>query len=107
MKPKNPINTVAKTMEEYPNRRFLEKIAKISEKIPNAGNIRIYTSGCPKIQKKCSQIIVFPPLATSKKFEPNKRSKIIKNRPIVNGGNANKINAEVTKLVHVNNGIRI
>lgn len=43
--PKNPINIVAKTMDEYPNNLFLEKVAKISEKIPNAGNIKIYTSG--------------------------------------------------------------
>ncbi len=79
MNPKNPINTVANTIDEYPNKRFREKIGIISEKIPNAGNTRIYTSGCPKIQKKCSQITVFPPFAVTKKFEPNIRSKIIKN----------------------------
>ena len=51
--------------------------------------------------------MVLPPIATSKKFAPNIRSNIIKNNPTVNGGNANKINAEVTNVVHVNNGILI
>src|SRR2546421_12418966 len=41
MKPKKPIKTVANTIEEYPNKRFLENIAKISEKIPKAGRIKI------------------------------------------------------------------
>ena len=79
----------------------------ISEKIPNAGNTKIYTSGCPKIQKRCSQIIVFPPPATSKKLAPNKRSNINKKIPTVNGGNANKISADATNVVQVNNGILI
>ena len=41
MNPKKPINTVANTIDEYPNNRFLENIEKISEKIPNAGKIKI------------------------------------------------------------------
>ncbi len=45
MKPKNPINTVANTIEEYPNNLFLENVGKISENIPKAGSIRMYTSG--------------------------------------------------------------
>ena len=32
MKPKNPINTVANTIDEYPNNRFLENVGIISEK---------------------------------------------------------------------------
>ena len=35
------------------------------------------------------------------------RSNIIKNNPTVSGGKANKINADATNVVHVNNGIRI
>lgn len=42
-----------------------------------------------------------------KKFPPNKRSKIIKNNPTVSAGNANKIRADATNVVHVNSGIRI
>ena len=41
MNPKNPINMVANTMDEYPNNRFLENVGIISEKIPKAGNIKI------------------------------------------------------------------
>ena len=44
---------------------------------------------------------------TSKKFAPNIRSNINRNNPTVSGGNANKINADATNVVHVNNGIRI
>ena len=45
MNPKNPINIVAKTIDEYPKSLFLANVGKISEKIPNAGSIKIYTSG--------------------------------------------------------------
>lgn len=37
------------------------------EIIPNPGRIRIYTSGCPKNQKRCWYKIGFPPPAGSKK----------------------------------------
>ncbi len=40
MNPKKPINTVANTIEEYPNNRFLENIGIISEKIPKAGRLK-------------------------------------------------------------------
>ena len=45
MNPKKPIKIVANTIDEYPNKRFLENVGIISEKIPNAGKIKIYTSG--------------------------------------------------------------
>src|SRR5690625_3663 len=105
--PRNAISTVAKTMEEYPNSLFLENVEMTSLNTPNAGKINIYTSGCPNIQNKCSQIITLPPIDGSKKFAPNKRSKVRRNRPIVNAGNANRIKMFATKEAHVNNGIRI
>ena len=107
MNPRNPIKTVANTIEEYPNNLFLEKVEKISENIPKAGSIKMYTSGCPKIQKRCSHIIVLPPAATLKKFAPNILSNVRRNKPTVSGGNANRINADATKVVQENIGIRI
>jgi hypothetical protein len=35
-------------MPKYPNTGFLEKVLITWLTIPNAGKIRIYTSGCPK-----------------------------------------------------------
>src|SRR5690625_905156 len=51
--PKKAINIVAKTIAVYPNNLFLEKVENTSLNKPNSGNIKIYTSGCPKIQNKC------------------------------------------------------
>jgi hypothetical protein len=39
----------------------------IWDTIPNPGRIRIYTSGCPKNQKRCWYKTGFPPPAGSKK----------------------------------------
>ena len=50
---------------------------------------------------------MFPPSATLKKFVPNIRSNIKRPNPTVNGGNANKISADVTNVVHVNIGMRM
>src|SRR5690625_1885537 len=107
MNPKKAINIVAKTIAVYPNSLFLENVANTSLKIPNTGKIKMYTSGCPNIQNRCCQIIVFPPKDTSKKAVPNIRSNINKNKLIVNAGKANKIKTLVINVVHENNGIRI
>ena len=60
-----------------------------------------------KNPKKCSHIIVFPPAATLKKFAPNIRSNVSMNNATVSGGNAKRISADVTNVVHVNIGILI
>ena len=48
-------------MALYPKIGFLELVAIISDVIPNAGNSTIYTSGCPKNQKRCSNNTGEPP----------------------------------------------
>ena len=53
MKESNAIDAVAYTIESYPNNFFLENAGIIVDTIPNAGNINMYTSGCPKNQKIC------------------------------------------------------
>lgn len=75
------------------------------EIIPNAGIIKIYTSGCPKNQNKCWYKIGSPPPAGSKKLVLKFRS----NNNIViapaNTGNE-KINKNaVMNTAHTNNGI--
>ena len=53
--PMKPIATPAKTRNEYPKSGLRENTGKISETIPIAGKMRMYTSGCPKSQKTCCQ----------------------------------------------------
>jgi hypothetical protein len=42
----------------------------MADAIPNAGSTTMYTSGCPKIQKRCCQRSGSPPFAASKKWKP-------------------------------------
>ncbi len=65
-----PIATVAATMMGYPKIGLRENTGTISETKAKAGMIRTYTSGCPKIQKKCIQITAEPPACVSKKCPP-------------------------------------
>src|SRR5699024_11413174 len=44
--------TIAPTMVLYPKICFWANEAMTSEKIPNAGSMTIYTSGCPHIQNR-------------------------------------------------------
>src|SRR5690625_2847373 len=53
MNPKNPMSARANTIELYPNNLFFENVEITSEIIPNAGKIKIYTSGCPNSQNIC------------------------------------------------------
>src|SRR6185312_15606493 len=54
-----------------------EKVGTISEMIPNAGRIMMYTSGWPKNQNTCWYITGSPPAAALKKLVPKKRSNSI------------------------------
>lgn len=78
----------------------------ISEKIPKAGRMTIYTSGCPHNQNRFDQSIGLPPSVNVKKWEPNKRSKVISASVTVRIGNANTMMKAVINVVHVNIGMR-
>ena len=54
-----PINEII--MARYPKIGFLAFVAIISELIPNAGIIIMYTSGWPKNQNKCWNNTGLPP----------------------------------------------
>jgi len=47
-----------------------ENVAMISEKAPNAGRIRMYTSGWPHTQIRLMYIIALPPSSFVKKCMP-------------------------------------
>ena len=51
----------------------------ISDTMPKAGRIMMYTSGCPKIQNRCSHSSGSAPCCTLKKLAPNSRSNISRN----------------------------
>src|SRR5580704_17424743 len=55
-------------MDVAPNKGLREKVGMISEMMPKAGRIMMYTSGWPKNQKMCSNITGSPPPAALKKL---------------------------------------
>ena len=71
--------------------------------IPNPGMIKMYTSGCPKNQKRCWYNIGSPPPATSKKDV----LKFLSVRTIViapaNTGSESNSKTAVTTTAHPNN----
>lgn len=74
--------------------------------IPKAGKIRIYTSGCPKNQKRCWYKIGSPPPRGKK----NAALKFLSASSIVippaSTGNDNSSSIVVIKIDHENKGIR-
>ena len=66
----NPMATVAATITGYPKIALRENTGMISDAIANAGMTSTYTSGWPKIQKKCIQMTADPPACVSKKCAP-------------------------------------
>src|SRR5580693_10082511 len=59
------MQTVAPTMTGYPKIGFRENTGMISDMNAKQGMIRMYTSGCPKIQKKCIHSTAEPPACAS------------------------------------------
>ena len=107
IQPMNPMITPESTTTGYPNSGFLEKVGTISEIMPMAGSMRMYTSGCPKIQNRCCQSIGLAPAAGTKKFAPKNRSNISSIRATVITGNASTRRNEVTRVIQVNRGMRM
>lgn len=90
-----------------PKVSFFPEICVITwEIIPNAGRIRIYTSGCPKNQNKCIYKTGSPPPAGSKNEVLKFRS--VSNIVIAaaNTGSDSKSRITVTKIAHANRGTR-
>src|SRR5271165_6346474 len=100
-----PIVTVAATMIEYPKMGLRENTGTISEMNANAGMTSTYTSGCPKIQKKCIQTTAEPPAWVSKKWPPRYRSTSNITCAAVSGLMARITMPDMTRLSQANNGI--
>ena len=66
----------------------------------------MYTSGCPKIQKKCIQIAAEPPACVSKKWPPKYRSMSSMICAAESGVSAIRTIPDITRLSQANNGIR-
>ncbi len=73
-KPRNPMTPSMTIIELRPNSGLREKTGTTSLRMPNAGRMRMYTSGWPKNQKRCCQMMGSPPPVGSKKLVPNWRS---------------------------------
>jgi hypothetical protein len=105
--PKNPIPNIANIILKCPKTpRFPPTNLTTWETIPNAGNIKIYTSGCPKNQKMCWNKIGSPPPAGSKKLVLKFRSVNNIVKPPANTGRDKINNHTVIKTLQTNNGIR-
>jgi hypothetical protein len=68
--------------------------------------MRMYTSGWPKSQNRCCHSTGSPPAAGLKKFDPKKRSNIIRNSATVMTGMANNVRNCDTSVIHVKIGMR-
>ena len=67
----------------------------------------MYTSGWPKIQKRCCQRTGWPPADGLKKFAPKERSNMSSMSATVIAGNARMISTAVTRVIQVKTGRRI
>ena len=79
---------------------YLDNISLIN---PNAGKIRIQTSGCPKNQNKCWKKIMSPPLIGSKNDVLKCLSNMIMVMQPANTGNEIISNIDVKNIDQENN----
>ena len=96
--------TVEAATNLYPKILFLEKTGITSEIIPNAGNAKMYTSGCPNDQKKCCHNMAEPPEEGIKKCASNCLSISIIKRPAFNRGKAANIKNPLINIIQANSG---
>lgn len=75
------------------------------EIIPNPGRIRMYTSGCPKNQKRCWYRIGSPPPAGSKKVVLRFRSVSSMVIPAANTGRERRSRTAVISTDQTNRGV--
>lgn len=75
------------------------------EIIPNPGRMRIYTSGCPKNQKRCWYRIGSPPPAGSKKVVFRFRSVSSIVIPAARTGKESRRSTAVTRTAQTKSGV--
>lgn len=97
---------MAKIIPSDPKTGLEENVETMCETIPNAGKINIYTSGCPKNQKRCWYSSTSPPEFGSKKDVLKLRS--VNNIVIAPASTGNDSNSRkaVMKTAHTKSGVR-
>ena len=75
--------------------------------MPKLGKMRMYTSGCPKIQNRCCQSNGSAPASTLKNWAPKSRWNISRNSATVMTGMANTSRNCTTRIIQVKIGIFI
>ena len=105
--PTKPMAAPEKTTNGYPNSGLREKTGSTSLTIPNDGRIRMYTSGCPKIQNRCCHSSGSAPALTEKNVASNWRWNSSSTSATVITGMANTSRNWITRTIHVNTGMRI
>ena len=73
-------------------------VGMIEVAIPNAGSTMMYTSGWPKIQKRCCHRSGSPPWAMSKNLKPSFLSSSRNTRSAVSGGSAKMSENDVARI---------
>ena len=84
-----------------------ENTGSTSLTIPNAGKIRMYTSGCPKIQNRCCHSNGSAPASTVKNVASKLRCNVNNTSATVMTGMANNSKKLVTMIIQLNVGTRI
>ncbi len=84
-----------------------ENTGRISDTMPMAGRMRMYTSGWPNSQNRCCHNTGSAPLVKLKKFVPNRRSNRASNNPTVRTGRAKIRRNCTTRVIHTKSGIRM
>lgn len=107
MQPSKPIRKSAINIESLPKMINCVNLLMIEEIKPNAGNIKIYTSGCPKNQKRCWKSKRSPPRKGSKKQELKCLSLIIIVIQAANTGIEIISSNDVKKIDQLNNSIKL
>ena len=79
----------------------------LADTMPKLGKMRMYTSGCPKIQNRCCHSSGSAPASTLKNVAPNSRWNISRNSATVMTGMANTSRNWMTRTIHVKIGIFI
>lgn len=102
MQPRNAIMKRAINIESLPNITDPVNLDNISLIRPNAGKIKMYTSGWPKNQNKCWKYTMSPPLIGSRKDELKCLSKIIMVMQPANTGKDITNNIDVKKIDQLN-----
>ena len=82
----------------------MEKTGSTSETMPKAGSTMMYTSGCPKIQKRCCHSSGSAPASTEKKVASKERWNIRRNSATVMTGMANSSRNCTTMTIQVKIG---